>query len=184
RYMMDALAADRMLGETTLQAWAFGDCVPGQEELKTTEWKAKGVTPILYKVTPHKKPHWRLHNTLQSWSETYRDGMTGKMRMVSESALARPSSSTTEDDFVGRMLWALADKTGAPARHFAEINPVPPLEWLTHAFSEARFRHCDLNRFGIPASLEVDEKLKFSLIDRPTPYGLAPKMRLASGVAN
>jgi hypothetical protein len=184
RYMMDALAADRMLGETTLQAWAFGDCEPGQEERKTTEWKAKGVTPILYKVMPNDYSHWRLHNTLRSWSETYRDGITGKMRMVSVNALARPSSSTKEDDFIGRMLWALADKTGAPARQFAELNPVPPLEWLTHAFSETRFRHCDLNRFGIPAPLDVDEELRFSLIDRPTPHGLAPRMRLASGVMN
>ena len=31
RYMMDALAADRMLGEVTPQAWALGDCEPGQE---------------------------------------------------------------------------------------------------------------------------------------------------------
>lgn len=184
RYMMDALAADRMLGETTPQAWAFGDCEPGQEDRKTTEWKAKGVTPILYKVTPDNYDHWRLHKTLRSWSETYRDGITGKMRMVSVNAFARPSSSTKEDDFVGRMLWALADKTGGPARQFAELNPVPPLEWLTHAFSDTRFRHCDLNRFGIPVSLEVDEELRFSLIDRPTPHGLAPRMRLASGVTN
>ncbi len=30
RYMMDALAADRMLGEITPQAWALGDCHLGQ----------------------------------------------------------------------------------------------------------------------------------------------------------
>lgn len=184
RYMMDALAADRMLGETTPQAWAFGDYEPGQEDRKTTEWKAKGVAPILYKVTPDTSSHWRLHNTLRSWSETYRDGITGKMQMVSVNAIARPASSTKEDDFVGRMLWALADKTGAPARQFAELNPAPPLEWLTHAFSEPRFRHCDLTRFGISASLEVDQDLRFSLIDRPTPHGLAPRMQLASGVLN
>ena len=42
RYMMDALAADRMLGEVTPQAWALGDCAPGQEDRKTIEWEAKG----------------------------------------------------------------------------------------------------------------------------------------------
>lgn len=42
RYMMDALAADRMLGEVTPQAWALGDCDPGQEARKTVEWEAKG----------------------------------------------------------------------------------------------------------------------------------------------
>ncbi|MDF8328150.1 SIR2 family protein [Aeromonas salmonicida] len=50
RYMMDALAADRMLGEVTPQAWALGDCEPGEEHRKTIEWEAKGVTPILYNV--------------------------------------------------------------------------------------------------------------------------------------
>jgi hypothetical protein len=40
RYMMDALAADRMLGEVTPQAYALGDCEPGQETIKTVEWKA------------------------------------------------------------------------------------------------------------------------------------------------
>src|SRR6185312_6820987 len=50
RYMMDALAADRMLGEVTPQAWALGDFEPGQQHRKTIEWGAKGVTPILYAV--------------------------------------------------------------------------------------------------------------------------------------
>lgn len=184
RYMMDAIAADRMQGESTPQAWAFGDYAPGQEELKTNEWKAKGVIPILYKVVPGSHDHSLMHNTLQSWSETYRDGITGKTRMVSLNARARPSSSTKEDDFVGRMLWALADKTGDPARHFADYNPAPSLEWLTHAFAEERFRHCDLNRFGVLASQEVDEDLRFSLVNRPTPHGLAPRMRLASADAS
>ena len=45
RYMMDALAADRMLGELTPQAYALGDCEPRQEHGKAIEWEAKGVTP-------------------------------------------------------------------------------------------------------------------------------------------
>lgn len=36
RYMMDALAADRMLGEVTPQAWALGDCELGQESRAVT----------------------------------------------------------------------------------------------------------------------------------------------------
>ena len=50
RYMMDALAADRMLGEVTPPAYALADCEPGQEKVKTIEWEAKGVAPILYEV--------------------------------------------------------------------------------------------------------------------------------------
>lgn len=140
RYMMDALAADRMLGEVTPQAWAFGDCEPGQEDLKTVEWEAKGVTPILYEVTPGSHDHFRLHTTLHAWSETYRDGTTGKERMVSANALARPSSSTKEDDFVGRMLWALSDKSGLPAKRFADFNPAPALEWFNRSVFGVSFQ--------------------------------------------
>lgn len=82
RYMMDALAADRMLGETTPKAWAFGDCADGQERSKTDEWKAKGVTPIFYRVTADDKGHSLLHSTLRKWAETYRDGVSGKEQIV------------------------------------------------------------------------------------------------------
>lgn len=180
RYMMDALAADRRLGEVTPQAWAFGECEPGQEALKTVEWEAKGVTPILYKVLPGSYDHSRLHATLHKWSETYSEGTTAKEQMVSSNALARPSASTKEDDFVGRMLWAVSDKSGIPAKRFADFNPAPALEWLTAAFSEPRFKHSDLNRFGVTAQQEVDPKLMFNLVARPTPYSHAPHMRLVS----
>jgi hypothetical protein len=108
RYMMDALAADRMLGEVTPLAFAFGDCEPGQEHSKTIEWKAKGVDPILYEVPVGSYDHSALHKTLKAWAETYRDGILGKERIVVSHALARPSASTRQDNFVGRMLWALS----------------------------------------------------------------------------
>lgn len=66
RYMMDALAADRMLGEATPQAYAFGECGPGQEETATVEWKAKGVTPILYELPSNTNDHSALHRTLRA----------------------------------------------------------------------------------------------------------------------
>lgn len=181
RYMMDALAADRMLGEITPQAWALGDCVPGQEHLKKVEWEAKGVTPILYDVIADSHDHWALHKTLQAWAETYRDGVTGKERIVINHALARPSASTRQDDFVGRMLWALSDKSGLPARQFAMFNPVPSLDWLLDAFSLERYQHGDLSRFGVPPRVEVDAKLRFSFVRRPAPYPLAPAQMLVSG---
>jgi len=181
RYMMDALAADRMLGEITPQAWALGDCEPGQEESKTIEWEAKGVVPILYEVSPGSHDHSALHKTLHAWGETYRDGVMGKERIVVSHALARPSASTRQDDFVGRMLWALSDKSGLPAQQFANFNPAPSLDWLLDAFSEERYRHNDLNRFGVPPCDEVDLKLVFSLVHRPAPYPLAPPMLLVTG---
>lgn len=180
RYMMDALAADRMLGEAIQQAWALGDCAPGQEDRKTIEWEAKGVVPILYSVAAGTHDHSALHRTLQAWAETYREGATGKERIVVAHALARPAASTRQDDFVGRMLWALSDPSGLPARRFAEFNPAPSLDWL-NAFATDRYGHTDLARFGIPPRDDADPKLRFSLINRPAPYSLAPWMRLVHG---
>ncbi len=181
RYMMDALAADRMLGEITPQAWALGDCEPGQEHRKAIEWEAKGVTPILYTVPAGTYDHSVLHQTLHAWADTYRDGVQGKEAIVVKHALARPQDSTRQDDFVGRMLWALSDKSGLPAKRFADLNPAPPLDWLLEAFSDERFQYSDLPRFHVPPHVEVDTKLRFSLIRRPAPYDRAPLMLLASG---
>lgn len=180
RYMMDALAADRMLGEVTPQAYALGECELGKERSKMIEWEAKGVTPILYGVPSGSNDHSALHNTLKAWAETYRDGILGKERIVVDYALARPSASTRQDDFVGRMLWALSHESGLPAKRFADFNPVPPLEWL-EAFSEDRYQHDDLSRFGIQPRNGSDAKLRFSLIRRPAPYSRAQWMVLASG---
>lgn len=181
RYMMDALAADRMQGEATPEVWALGDCEPGQEHRKTIEWEAKGVTPILYKVPAGTHDHSALHQTLHAWAETYRDGVQGKEAIVVKHALTRPQESTQQDDFVGRMLWALSDKSGLPAKRFADFNPVPSLDWLLEPFAHEHFGHGDLSRFGVPPRDEVDTKLRFSLIRRPAPYDRAPPMLLASG---
>ena len=175
RYMMDALAADRLLGESPPEMFAFGSYSRGKDAARANEWRAKNVTPILY------REHWRhayLHRTLRAWAETYRDGARGKERIVTEYAMARPSTATSQDDFVSRMLWALSDPRGVPARRFAEMNPVPSLDWL-EPFSEDRFGHSDLIRFGVPARGNVDEALAFSLTRRPAPYDLAPQMALA-----
>lgn len=181
RYMMDALAADRMQGEVTPQAWALGDCEPGQEHRKTIEWEAKGVTPILYNVPAGTYDHSALHHTLNAWAETYRDGVQGKEAIVVKHALTRPQESTQQDDFVGRMLWALSDKSGLPAKRFADFNPAPSLDWLLEPFAHEHFGHGDLSRFGVQPRDEVDNKLRFSLIRRPAPYDRASPMLLASG---
>jgi hypothetical protein len=181
RYMMDALAADRMLGEVTPQAWALGDSETGHEHRKAIEWEAKGVTPILYNVLAGSHNHSALHRTLQAWADTYRDGVQGKEAIVVKHALARPQDSTKQDDFVGRMLWALSDKSGLPAKRFADFNPAPSLDWLLEAFADERFDHGDLPRFGVPPRDDVDAELRFSLIRRPAPYDHAPRLLLASG---
>lgn len=179
RYMVDALAADRMLGEQTPEAWVIAGCEPGGEAAKEVEWAAKGVKPILYAIK-RRVDHSALHRTLHEWADTHRDGTNGKERIVVTYARARPAASTRQDDFVGRMLWALSDAGALPAKRFADHDPVAPLEWLFEAFCDERFRNEDLGRFGIPA-LTDDPKLKFCLVSRPAPYALAPWMRLVCG---
>lgn len=170
RYMMDALAADRLLGESPPEIFAFGSYSKGKEEQRANEWRAKNVTPILYRE--HNR-HAYLHKTLRSWAETYRDGVRGKERIVIDCAIARPLASTRQDDFVGRLMWALSDPGGLPARRFAEMDPVPSLDWL-EPLSEERYRLADLSRFGIRPTATSEDKLAFSLIRRPSPYSLAP----------
>lgn len=174
RYMMDALAADRLLGESPPEMFAFGSYSKGKEDDCTKKWMAKNVTPILYRE--HNR-HAYLHKTLRAWAETYRDGVRGKERIVVECAMARPLASTKQDDFIGRMLWALSDPSGLPARRFADLDPVPSLDWL-EPLSEERYGHADLNRFGVASMVTNDDELKFSLIRRPSAYAQAPSMVL------
>lgn len=179
RYMMDALAADRLLGERTNDAYAFGACRPGGEAEATLEWRAKGVTPILYHVPPGTKDHSLLHRTLTTWANIYRDGISGREQIVTKYAMSMPTASTKEDNFVGRVLWAVSSDKGIPARRFAEIEPAPPIEWL-YFFSEPRYRHEDLARFGVAPNAKIDPKLEFSFAKRPTPYRLAQEMALVT----
>lgn len=180
RYMMDALAADRMLGEITPQAYAFGKCEVGREKDAALEWEAKGVVPILYSTqADNEHDHSALHDTLKAWAEVYRDGISGREGVVTSYANIRPSESTSQDDFVGRMLWALSHESGLPAKRFAEFNPVPPIEWL-EVFYKNIYQYTDLAHFGFSENIKKNDKLSFSFINRPTPYTHAQWMSLVS----
>jgi hypothetical protein len=177
RYMMDALAADKLLGESTPEMFAFGSFSKGKEIECKNEWKAKNVTAILYQE--HRK-HFHLHQTLRVWANTYRDGARGKESIINTGAAAKPIASTKQDDFVGRVLWALSDSKGLPAKRFSELKPTPSLDWL-EALSERRYTDSDVNRFGIPVQKSFkDENLLFSLIRRPSPHTHSPWMSIVS----
>lgn len=176
RYMMDALAADQQRGESPQEVFAFGSFKGKGKNKAKEDWCAKNVTPILYRESPK---HSLLHQTLRVWGETHRDGILGKEKIVSLYAMAKPVASTKQDDFVGRMLWAISDIKGLPAKRFAEFDPLPSLDWLEQ-FSETRYNHNDLVHFGVQANTKVDDKLAFSLVYRPCSYQLAPWMALVT----
>ncbi len=173
RYMMDAIAADRLLGETSPEMYAFGSYSKGKEAQVADEWNAKNVTPILYRE--HKK-HFYMHVTLRVWAETYRDGVRGKEMIVTQHAITPPLASSRSDFAVGRVLWALTDNLAA--KHFAGMNPVPPLKWL-EPLAELQYGLGDLVQFGIISNASVDSQLRFSAIFRPTPYTHSTQMCIA-----
>lgn len=173
RYMMDALAADRLLGESPLEMFAFVAYSKSKKEKIREEWNAKNVTPVLYRKCSQ---HIYLHETLQEWSEIYRDGVRGKEMIIAQHAGLTPLHSSKFDFAVGRVLWALTDDLAA--KHFADMDPVPPLEWLK-PLSEDQYRHGDLPRFGVNPGNTEHENLKFSVLCRPTRHDLAPKMSIA-----
>jgi hypothetical protein len=175
RYMMDALAVDEMLGEARPEAYAFGSFENGGQNQATLEWKAKGVTPLLYEMRTGPQGHSALHLTLKQWADTYRDGVGGKEMIVAQHASTPPLTTSRLDYAVGRVLWALTD--GLAAKHFADMNPVPPLEWL-EPLAQSQFKHEDLPRFGVTPKRENKDELVFSMIRRPAPYTLAPRMSL------
>lgn len=177
RYMMDALAADRRQGEATRDAWVFAPSMTGDG---ADEWEAKGVKPILYNTGNGGEDHSALYETLTAWAQTYVAGETGKEAFVTKHAFAQPKDSTRQDNFVGRMLWALSDKSGLPARLFAGLDPVPPLEWLLEAFSEPRYDRNALTGFGVPADSDLDPKATYSFMWRPPALKHAAPMSLVS----
>lgn len=175
RYITDAFAAERRSVDTAKEIFAFGDYSTDKAK-GASEWQAKNVTPILYRDD---NQHAYLHDTLRVWADIYCKGVRGKEEIVEQHALECPSASTEDDDFVGRLLWALSDKTGIPARRFADFDPAPSLAWLKSLCKE-RYGHADLERFGVPPKDIVNNPLKFSLLRRPSPYTLAPWMSLVS----
>lgn len=176
RYMTDALAADRLLGESPPEMYAFGNyknSKTSNNSFSTEEsyWRAKNVTPILYK---NYKNHFYLHETIAKWAEIYRDGLNGKEQIVITTAFSSPASSGPNNDYTRRLAWALSDQTGIPAKTFSKIKPTPSLDWL-EALDSIELGKDDLARFGIQSE-KFAQSYKFSLFRRPAPSHLSRDM--------
>ena len=174
RYMTDAIGADRLLGEAYPEMFAFGSSAEDEEDERASEWKSKNVAPILYRSD---ESHSKLHQTLYTWAATHRDGIQGKERIVEKYARRNPLDSKKQDDFVGRVLWALSDPSGLPAKRFADLDPVPSLDWLK-PLSEARYGQADLSHFGVTSHADYASQLSFSFIHRPSPHSRASWMAI------
>jgi hypothetical protein len=167
RYMMDALAAERLLGGEPLQMYAFARGAHADSE----DWQAKGVVPIMY------CEHQHLHDSIDKWASIYRDGITGKEAIVERLGRSNPQDSSLDDDVAGRLLWALSDPCGAPAKRFADLDPLPSLDWLK-VFTKDRFGKTNRRQFGLPAMEDGQEDIMFSLLSRPFSFRGTAKVAL------
>ncbi len=123
RYVVDALAADRQRGEETREVYAFAEATAADGNI----WKGNGANVIHYNG---QNGHAALHQTLVRWADVYRQRAFGKVAIINQHARAHPTESTVEDDFVSRVLWALADPGGLPAEQFEKLGKAASLGWL------------------------------------------------------
>lgn len=172
RYMTDAVSADRMLGEKLPDVWAFVSCSESvdREEVRKN-WENKGIRPILYS---DKNNHHALHDTLRVWSDIYSDGISGKEMLVAKYASCSPTQSTQEDNFIGRVLWALSDPSGKPAQRFATFEPNPCLDWLLGPFTQEREQQGKETNRTLLSKMKVEQVISPFVISRTDSFTLAP----------
>lgn len=174
RYMLDALSADRLLGEEPEEVYAFSfykeDTISAEQD-----WRSKGVVPILYRES---ESHQLLHQTLHRWADLYRDGITGRRAIIIREA-SSPPSPIRSDGQVDRVLWALMDPTGQAAKTFADLDPPSPIDWLD-VLSEPRFTGTGLRKFGIALPSPQIDTMRFSFLDRPAPHSNSTLMSLVT----
>lgn len=126
RYLVDAVDADRMSGEETNNVYMFLE----QTELSDLFGVSRNKTIIPIPYDNSDSHHAKLHDTLRKWSDEYGLGSEGKVAIV-ETESAHDPSLEPDTGYKARVLWALSDKSGIPARRFAERKPLPPIGWLT-----------------------------------------------------
>lgn len=130
RYLMDAIDADNADGESTNKAFIF----LSEEDQAANEFK---YNKSLIKIWYSPEDDYRLlHDSLIQWAEIYRKGLLGKVEVVKALAGKDPRNMLN-DGSKERLLWAVSDKSGVPAKAFAEHVPTPSLGWLD-VFLEGR----------------------------------------------
>jgi len=166
RYMMDALAVDAEDGRRQpAYAFAYFDEERGRAKKSiVASWRAKGVEPIPYERI--NGSHELLYQTLGRWADVWRQGIVGKEGLVEEVCQENPLQNTQDNNFSSRLLWALTDHTGFPARKFADATPTPSFAWMSE-FTKRRYGHDDLSTFGIDAGAKCNSVPSFSLLHRP-----------------
>ena len=174
RYMLDALAAENSLNINANPVYAFAEYHEGNQSKVLEWWESKKIIPILY---DNKNNHTLLHSTINEWAELYVKGIDGKKQLVDQLVRCEPSKSTEQDDIVGRMVWALSDRSGDVARYFSELDPAPSLKWL-RAISKRKYTYSNLHQSNSPNNNVTEENTEFSITNRPSTLDKSMWMRL------
>ncbi len=130
RYMVDALAADKLLGEEQRPVYAFdgyeGDC----RDFLVEQWEKKGINVIPFKKGC-KDDYSELKHTLTAWSDFYSAGLSGPVRIILDEAPNKPDTMSPDgQSAIKRVIWALRRDDMLPIIKFATLEPPPPLEWF------------------------------------------------------
>lgn len=127
RYLVDALAVDRVKRAHSHSVYSFVPSDVSDEEAVRAAWKAKGIEAIVYHWDAS---HGRLTGTIRAWADLHQSGQAGRLGVVNKYGSISPAKPYNQDHRVSQMIWALRDPTGQAARKFAQFAPPPPIEWL------------------------------------------------------
>lgn len=163
RYLTDSLDAARLHGESSIEHFAF--CT--NEDISS--WQTKGITPIGYKTCEDDKiqeQHGLLYSTLKEWCNSIRIGDDARTKIVTDCVWRDPGRVSPDDDFVGRMLWALDDPTGEAAKAFSDAELAYPFEWLQE-LSRLRFNGRHKSVLPFPEDRSLSSENRYSFLFRP-----------------
>ena len=141
------------------QAWALGDCEPGQEHRKTIEWEAKGVPPSSHNV-PAGKAATILHQTLRAGPVPTVTAYRAKKPSLSKHALGPSGQHATGTISLAGCL-GLSDKSGLLAKRFADlVRPAAGL--VAGSFLGRTLSYSDLPRYHVPPHVSCRHQTSIS----------------------
>lgn len=166
RYMVDALAADKLLGENERMVYAFDGYEGDGRDSLVEQWEKKGIKVIPFKKE-HEDDYSELKRTLTAWSDFYSAGVSGPVRIIMDEAPRKPNTISPDGvSSVKRVIWALRRDDMLPAIRFADLDTPPPLEWFDIFFNEQG----ELNRASEKSESHLKPLLPFSCEDNVDDY--------------
>lgn len=144
RYMMDALAVDRDSGEGVRKAYVLAGYQGPRNKLSASQsWSAKNVEPILFN---QKQKFKLLNETLKEWASRHSQGLAGHEGVVKRYAQKPPLAPYNET--VEQVVWAVRSGGEQIAKLFADLDPLPPVEWLNVFEERGLLNQADTRRMG------------------------------------